>query len=296
MMPSTASTTAIVYCCCVLAFIACSDAFASKGWMLQQQRGSTQLHMAKKLKNKQFELAKKLAEAKKQKAATDPKAAKLSKQEIKERNDRLRFEELLETRSGSTLNDYSSDGYLNREQEEEEINAARRGVERLFEGDPAPTEVFESLVQVTTSASASNALGPMGAKRIVPWLPADRGTGAKPKDYLIVVCDPRLKSPYLQQTVRTLNTQLPMELRKRLIVVNADTPAENRRFIKKNGIDKVDVFSDEKMEWMRAYSALGAERLTMTMFVVGNEQVKKLARDLDPDAAIRVITNAVKNM
>jgi hypothetical protein len=91
--------------------------------------------MAKSI-NKQADLMKKLREAKQQakedsgetddESASPKENAKLSAKEIKERNDRLRFEELLATGGSSVLNDYSADGYLNRQQEEEEISAARK--------------------------------------------------------------------------------------------------------------------------------------------------------------------------
>lgn len=47
---------------------------------------------------------------------------RLTDQQIKERNDRLRFEELLQ-RSGTVLNEYSADGYMSKKQEEEESDA-----------------------------------------------------------------------------------------------------------------------------------------------------------------------------
>ena len=53
---------------------------------------------------------------------------KLSDEEIQERNDRLRFEELLKKGSANVFNDYSSGGYLNKQQEEEEIDAYRKCV------------------------------------------------------------------------------------------------------------------------------------------------------------------------
>jgi competence protein ComGC len=90
------------------------------------------LDMAKKMHNKQAELAKKMAMAKKQKIENQGENAevgavkeKFSDKEIKERNDRLRFEELLKKQS-SSLNAVSSDGYLNKQQEEEEIDAYRK--------------------------------------------------------------------------------------------------------------------------------------------------------------------------
>jgi hypothetical protein len=91
--------------------------------------------MAKSI-NKQADLMKKLKEAKQQakessgevddESEIPKKVSELSAQEVKERNDRLRFQQLLAEGGTSMLNDYSSDGYLNRQQEEEEISAARK--------------------------------------------------------------------------------------------------------------------------------------------------------------------------
>lgn len=92
----------------------------------------TVLSMAKKMQNKQAELAKKLALAKQQNAlkegvdATSSRGTgRLTDSEIKERNDRLRFEELLKKQTAS-LNDISSDGYLSKQQEDAEIDAYRK--------------------------------------------------------------------------------------------------------------------------------------------------------------------------
>ena len=85
-----------------------------------------------KAKNKQGLLKQKMEEAKRQNLDTTENAEttagtqKLTDREIRERNDRLRFEELLKKGSSSVLNDYSSDGYLNKQQEEEEIDAFRK--------------------------------------------------------------------------------------------------------------------------------------------------------------------------
>lgn len=85
-----------------------------------------------KANNKQALLKQKMEEAKRQNLdpAEDAEIIagrqKLTEREIRERNDRLRFEELLRKGSASVLNDYSSDGYLNMQQEEEEIDAYRK--------------------------------------------------------------------------------------------------------------------------------------------------------------------------
>lgn len=184
-----------------------------------------------KAKNKQAALAKKMSLARQQKdgnaveeeQSSEKSIQSLSDAEIKKRNDQKRFEQLLKSESANVLNNYSKDGYLSKDQEEEEISAARRGVDRLFEGDPAPYDVFEGLVDIQTS----NPIGVGGAKRLTP----------KPGEYLIVVTDPRMKSDELRDAVRSLSIDLPAEIRKKLIVINADSPAENRRYVMASSVN-----------------------------------------------------------
>ena len=81
-----------------------------------------ELGMAKKMKNKQAELAKKMELAKQQAALEtseekDGSVGKLSDDEIKKQNDRKRFEELLSTQPVA-MTDLSADSYLAKEQEE----------------------------------------------------------------------------------------------------------------------------------------------------------------------------------
>jgi hypothetical protein len=85
--------------------------------------------MAKKMRNAQAELLKKMELAKKQQQGGNQvddqgsaEKERLTDKEVKEKNDRLRFEELLKKQSTS-MNSASSDGYLNKQQEEEEIDA-----------------------------------------------------------------------------------------------------------------------------------------------------------------------------
>lgn len=127
----------------------------------------------------------------------------------------------------------------------------------------------------------------------MPWL---RKNSARRDECLVIITDPRVQSPELRETIKSLLTELPADIRSRLIVVNADSPPENRRWLKKNGIpeDKLELYSDEKMEWMRSYTALGEKRWSMTMFVIANGRVQKLARDVDQYGAARTVRNAVK--
>lgn len=164
------------------------------------------------------------------------------------------------------------------------------GVERLFEGDPAPTDCFEELVSI----KSENAIGKRTVERLVPWL---RKNPERQSEYLIVLSDPRMQSPELRESIKKLRVELPQDIYSRLIVVNVDSPAENRRWLKKeNLVDQVDLYSDEKMEWMRAYSALGEKRWSMTMFILAEGRVQKLAREVDIYGVSRTIQNAVKSL
>lgn len=84
-----------------------------------------------KARNKAADLARKMELARKEKEGGDSEGseksiAKLSEAEIKKKNDRLRFKQLLQQESANVLNAYSKDGYLSKEQEEDEISAVRK--------------------------------------------------------------------------------------------------------------------------------------------------------------------------
>jgi peroxiredoxin len=162
------------------------------------------------------------------------------------------------------------------------------GIDRIFEGDPAPTDCFEELVSI----KSGNAIGSTGKQRLVPWL---HKNPSRHSDFVVIITEPRLKSPELYETVTTFQT-LPLEIKNKIIIINADSPSENRRWLKKSGYDdeKVVVYSDEKREFMRTYTALGEHRWGLTMFILASGRVQKLARDIDQYGASRAVQNAVK--
>ncbi|KAL7563005.1 hypothetical protein ACA910_013529 [Epithemia clementina (nom. ined.)] len=257
----------------------------------------------------------------------------LSEKEIKERNDRLRFAELLKKSAASVWNDYSKDGYLNKQQEEEEILAAvqqrkrpgRVQVDRLFEGDPAPVDCFAELCHVRTETP----IGKAGMERLLPWLksnnnnynnPANNNKDNKTKEFVLCLVDPRDKSVELRQAVKNLVTSLSPDLLRRVIVINADSPAENRRWIKRNQYALVSdsggngsgtttttttlrsnnclasILSDEKMEWMRVMTALGEERWSMTLYLIDETNtIQRLVRQVDMYAIVHVVEKAVES-
>ena len=224
--------------------------------------------------NKQKDLAAKMAEAKRQrelaeggdvssatsedassKDATNSSGQLLSDKEIKLRNDRQRFADMLENSMSSANSDLGDGYYLTVEQENENANAVYRGITRLYEGDPAPTSPFVDLLNIETGEP----IGQGGMKRLVPW---EGSRSASSSDYLIVVTDPRPKSVELRTAMKRLAGGLSNDMLAKCVVINTDTPAENRRFVKKNfaedsGADKMTVLTDEKMDFMREYTALG---------------------------------------
>ena len=264
----------------------------------QNERAAlTRVRMGKSnSRNKQADLLRKMEMAKQQHHPADEvvpegdkQILKLTDKQIEEQNDQLRFKELLKQSATKDLKGYSSDGYLNAQQEKEEMLAQRAGADRIVEGDPAPVECFAELVSIKTEAP----IGLDAAERLVPWT----GKTSHKHDFLVCFADPRPKSPELRKTMKKLLTDLPPDELKRLIIINSDSPAENRRWLKRNGLwDKLQVYSDEKMEWMQAYTALGEKRWSMSMFLIADELVQKLAREVDVDRASRTILNAVNQI
>lgn len=260
---------------------------------------STNLYGAFNKGNKQAALMKKMADAKKQREIEDdgidaPPAVvetkgRLSDEELKKQNDLRRFQELLDSEATTANYNIGGDNYKTQQQEEEDIDAGQRGIDRLFEGDPAPVERFEDLINHTTG----NALGKNGASRVVPWL---NKNSSKQKDFLIVLSDPREKSSELRSALKNMSKMLTTDVLSRLIVINADSPGENRRFLRKNDIDNINVYSDEKREWMREYTVLGETRWAMCAMVLHDGRVEKIVRELDVELATQVIKSSIKSL
>ena len=257
----------------------CAFAFTATSVVTHRNTMSSTVMFAMNKKNKfnkQKDLAAKMAEAKRQRelaeggdvaSATSEDASSkdatnlsssgqlLSDKEIKLRNDRQRFADMLENSMSSANSDLGDGYYLTVEQENENANAVYRGITRLYEGDPAPTSPFVDLLNIETGEP----IGQGGMKRLVPW---EGSRSASSSDYLIVVTDPRPKSVELRTAMKRLAGGLSNDMLAKCVVINTDTPAENRRFVKKNfaedsGADKMTVLTDEKMDFMREYTALG---------------------------------------
>ena len=122
----------------------------------------------------------------------------------------------------------------------------------MYEGDPAPTSPFSELIDIENGES----IGKGGMKRLVPW---EGSRSSSSGDYLVVVTDPRPKSIELRTAMKRLHGAMSSDVLKKCLVINTDTPGENRRFLKKTFGEESDlrIMVDENLEWMRDYTALG---------------------------------------
>lgn len=228
-------------------------------------------------------------------SSSSSNTAQLSDKEIKLRNDRQRFADMLEKSMSSSSNGDLGDGYyLTVEQENENADAVFKGINRLYEGDPAPSSPFTELLNINNGEP----LGQGGMKRLVPW---EGSKSASSSDFMIVVTDPRPKSVELRTAMKRLAGALSADLLAKCVVINTDTPAENRRFMKKNfsedsGADKMTVLTDEKMDWMREYTALGEKRFSITMFILKEGRCEKIAREVEAEIMTETVKNAIRAM
>ena len=249
---------------------------------------SLAMSMDKKNKfNKQRDLAEKMAQAKRQRegsengssntisssssSSSDSSSLSAAAEEIKLRNDRKRFADLLENSilagggGGGGNNDMDKGFYLTVDQENENANAVYKGILRLYEGDTAPITPFAELVCI----ESGEPIGKGGMLRLLPWEGSTNKSSMD--DYLIIITDPRPKSIELRTAMRRITDTLESTILEKCVIINTDTPAENRRLLKKNYNDKdakFRIFCDENMEWMREYTALGEKVCLNLQFVV----------------------------
>jgi len=278
---------------------------------------ATALYGAMNRRNKHADMAAKMAEAKRLRELDDSddtatssiakeKEKPLSASEIKERNDRQRFADLLEnslTSGGGS--DMDKGYYLTEAQENESADAVFRGIVRLYEGDPAPTAPFAQLLNIENGEP----IGKGGMKRFVPW---EGSQSSASRDHLVVITDPRPKSSELRTAMKRLAGSLSGDALKKCLVINTDSPAENRRFLKKNlpatsssdgssgtaggSSSSLRIMCDRDKEWMREYTALGEKRYSITVFVLRDGRVEKIAREVEAEVLSLVVKNAISSL
>ncbi|EJK46057.1 hypothetical protein THAOC_35299 [Thalassiosira oceanica] len=277
---------------CVLVWDVSAFQTPLDGIMHRQRGGGSKLHALNKRNkfNKQKDLAAKMEAARRAReladgtGSDDDAVTESPAMSIEDQNDRKRFEDMLENSMAG--GSYDDGYYLTEEQENEAAAAAFSGVLRLYEGDPAPTDCWKDLLNLD-----GDQIGKGGMKRTLPWMKSG------PSDYVVVITDPRPKSVELRTAMKRIST-LGAELKNRIVVINSDTPAENRRFVKKNLGEgsALRILSDEKLDLMREYTALGEKRFSMTMFILRSGKVERLVREVEAEVLKKVVVNACKSL
>mmetsp|Transcript_39801 Transcript_39801/g.93269 ORF Transcript_39801/g.93269 Transcript_39801/m.93269 type:complete len:338 (-) Transcript_39801:284-1297(-) len=255
-----------------------------------------------KSSKKQAALRDMMAKARAQKAdpegaasANVDKVADEGDDAVRVKNDRRRFEYLLQNEASIMYGDG-----VDRELEDkmgEELKSSSIGKveynDILFEGDPAPETCWYDLVP-TQTVNDNDPLGKSGAERILPWLRGGGG-GSSSTEQLAVLVDPRPKSNELRSVIRDLKGAVPNDRALgKFAVVTSDSAAENRRCRKKNGIE-FEILSDEKREWMRVYSALGTKRWELSIYILAEGKIRKVLRGLNSVTAANTVLDAIRS-
>lgn len=114
-------------------------------------------------------------------------------------------------------------------------------------------------------------------------------------DCIQVITDPREKSTELRRTIKSFE-KLPTPIKNRMIVITSDSARDNAKYMKNNGVSSFELYSDEKREFMRQYTALGEKRWAICMFIISDGVIQRVVRELDPDIADDVVQRAVNSL
>jgi hypothetical protein len=186
-------------------------------------------------KNKQAELAKKLATARKEKGSIEGDGKEEDDVNNNIDKERKLFDELLSTTKGAipTDDDTESAFIANIKAGQSKkpkvmkppksplIKQANDASKKKEEEKVAQRLNFERLVEINIENWSNNPLGPIGAAQLVPWVPPYLN------DCLVVFVDPRSNSGDLRQTIKYLTSNLEDDKsRRQVIFVTADSTQE----------------------------------------------------------------------
>jgi len=113
--------------------------------------------------------------------------------------------------------------------------------------------------------------------------------------FIQVITDPREKSTELRRTIKSFE-KLPAPIKNRMIVITSDSARDNAKYMKNNGVSSFELYSDEKREFMRQYTALGEKRWAICMFIISDGVIQRVVRELDQDIAGDVVQRAVNSL
>mmetsp|Transcript_10313 Transcript_10313/g.14795 ORF Transcript_10313/g.14795 Transcript_10313/m.14795 type:complete len:100 (+) Transcript_10313:211-510(+) len=96
--------------------------------------------------------------------------------------------------------------------------------------------------------------------------------------------------------MKKLSLGLPSHIIENMIVINSDTPGENRKWMRRNNVSNLRIYSDEKMNWMKTYTMHGIEGLSIAIFIIADERVHKIAREVHGSETMEKLTNMVRSL
>lgn len=260
----------------------------------RQHHHNAPLHMIKR--NKQLDLLQKFNELNddddddNNNDDDSKKNIEPTKEQKKADRDHKLFDRLLSSESANAMSEYSGDEYLTKEQEEDELQAMSSTSEdsiRLFEGDEVDSKIFEDLISIQTEKTVD-------LNRMLPWL-----KDSDSDDYVILFIDPRPKNNEFRSIITSCYASYPKPMMSKVYFINADTPSENRKFVRKQSKNTVpipacNIVSDEKRLFMKGITALGDKRWSITMYVVAKGRIQSLVRDFDYEMLVTIVNNALK--
>lgn len=168
---------------------------------------------------------------------------------------------------------------------------------------------FESLIDASTSMP----LGPIGAARLVPWVPPFL------EKALIVVCDPRSASRDLRR-VMGYHASSPLTTSSGkdncgLVFVTADSLGETTAWMKRNKIDPAEpspdssarptttlrILCDPRLSFMTKYGIVGDNIIdhqwSMAVLVFDTRgSIVRTERDVEPSLCSELVSNIIKDL
>jgi hypothetical protein len=163
--------------------------------------------------------------------------------------------------------------------------------DRLQLGSTARRRDFELLVEVETSKP----LGPMKAASLVPWVPPFLS------NYLVVLADPRRQSTDLYKSIQyleALSSSQSSETMTKTIVISADSVPEMLAWKKRSNLGhvlSVRMLEDPSLEWMKTYDCIpDVDRWSMCVLVIDSSGIiRHHSREVDPARVCQLVSEAI---
>lgn len=157
---------------------------------------------------------------------------------------------------------------------------------QLREGDKARRRDFEALLE----ADSQRPLGPMKAAQLVPWVPPFL------TDYLVVVADPRRQSNEARAAIQYLESS---DVEHVIAVTADDSPSDLLAWKKRVGITEGDgsiqIFTDPSLEWMRNYSCIDDDHWSLHILVIDSDGIiRQHSEKVDPSHACQMVSEMIK--